>query len=265
MIQKVFLIIFSFPFIASLLLYSNQVFAQEFSLGIANFYNINGDKAEDGDIISFTQDKGYYLSDKNYDPSLFGVVSKTPAISFLPDEGSESAFPIISTGVIQVKVKASNGNINKGDLITSSKTPGVGEKAVISGYVIGSALEVYNSPDANSVGKIPVSLNIHFNNLNKTKSSSISQSLGDVFNLSAIAATEQPSTVFKYFLAGVVALVSFILGFISFGRMASKGVEALGRNPLGGKLIEFGIFLNVLITLIIIASGLVVAFLILRL
>ncbi|KKW33506.1 MAG: hypothetical protein UY78_C0010G0001, partial [Parcubacteria group bacterium GW2011_GWA1_53_13] len=38
------------------------------------------------------------------------------------------------------------------------------------------------------------------------------------------------------------------------------GVEALGRNPLAGRLIEFGVFLNLFLTLGIIAIGIIIAY-----
>jgi F0F1-type ATP synthase membrane subunit c/vacuolar-type H+-ATPase subunit K len=62
-----------------------------------------------------------------------------------------------------------------------------------------------------------------------------------------------------------VVILSFILGFISFGRIANTGVEALGRNPLAGKMIQFGIFLNVLITISIVIAGFALAYFVLRL
>lgn len=231
------------------------VFAQE-SLGIANYYQIAVGEAKDGDIIS-SSDKGYHKANTPYDPGVVGVVTESPAVSFNLED-LENSVPVVSNGTVVVNISTENGPIKKGDLVTTSTKDGIGMKALKSGFVIGTALEDYSDSQP---GTIAVSLNIRFNSSSKTQ---VGQSLSDVFNLSALAATEQPSTVFKYFLAGVVAVLSFLLGFLSFGRVAAKGVEALGRNPLGGKVIELGIFLNVLITILIVASGLVVAFLILR-
>jgi hypothetical protein len=84
-------------------------------------------------------------------------------------------------------------------------------------------------------------------------------------NLTAVATTEEPTVVFKYFLAGMILLLSFVIGFFSFGRIANTGIEALGRNPLAAKIIQLGIMLNVLITVAIIGSGLVMAYFVLRL
>ncbi|HRN96392.1 MAG TPA: hypothetical protein PLD54_03025, partial [Candidatus Levybacteria bacterium] len=77
--------------------------------------------------------------------------------------------------------------------------------------------------------------------------------------------TEEPTTVFKYFLAGLIMVLAFVIGFFSFGRIANTGIEALGRNPLASRMIQLGIMLNVLITVAIIASGLVMAYFVIRL
>ena len=57
------------------------------------------------------------------------------------------------------------------------------------------------------------------------------RNLFDVANLSAIAWTEDPLTVFRYLMAALVIILSFFLGFFVFGKTAARGVEALGRNP----------------------------------
>ncbi|MGI5826506.1 MAG: hypothetical protein ACOX50_03780 [Patescibacteria group bacterium] len=86
----------------------------------------------------------------------------------------------------------------------------------------------------------------------------------DILKLSSLATYEEPRTVFKYVMAALVVVLSFVLGFLSFGRVASRGIEALGRNLLAGKMIQFGIIVNVAITIAIVASGLGVALFILR-
>jgi len=103
-------------------------------------------------------------------------------------------------------------------------------------------------------------LNIHFATLNVK----LGDNLLDIFKLSSLATYEQPMTVFKYFVAALIIFASFFFGFFVFGKVAGKGVEALGRNPLAGKMIEMGIVMNVIITVVIILSGLGLALVILR-
>lgn len=233
--------------------------AQTSSLGIAQFVEIADKSAKDGDIIS-SSSSGNILSKTPYDPLVIGVVSSNPAVAFNL-QPSEGTLPVVNSGTTYVNVSNESGQIKKGDLITTSQTPGVGQKATRSGYVLGSALEDLNTSDPKQVGQIAASLNLHYFNSKTT----VTNQLTDVLKLSALAVTESPSAVFKYVIAAVVVLAGFILGFLSFGRTAAQGLEALGRNPSASRTIHFGIFLNVAITVAIIATGIAIAYLILRL
>lgn len=233
---------------------------QNLSLGIANYVQIEGKSVKNGDIITSTE-KGYVLSSTPYDPLVIGVVSENPAVSLSIEGAGESTYPVVSSGNVEINVTSQNGDIKEGDLITSSSIPGAGMKANKTGYVIGRALSAFTSEDKDAVGKINIALNLHYS----YSSSTTPSTLKDILTLSVFATYESPSAVFKYVVAGFVILLSFILGVVSFGRVANTGVEALGRNPLAGKMIQFGIILNVLITLSIIAAGFGMAYLIIRL
>ena len=78
-----------------------------------------------------------------------------------------------------------------------------------------------------------------------------------------LSPTLTPLASLRYVLASIMAVGAFILGFWYFGRVAKTGVEAIGRNPLAGRTIQLGVILNLLLTGVIMASGLVVAYLIL--
>lgn len=233
--------------------------SQNISLGIANYVPIEGDNVQNGDIIS-SNDKGYFLSKAPYDPLVIGVVSTKPAVSLNLVAEDSSTYPVVTSGNVEVNVTSINGDIKEGDFIASSVVPGAGMKAKQTGYVIGRALEPYINSDPKVVGSINIALNLHYS----YSSDKTANSLKDILSLSILASYESPSAVFKYVVAGVVILLSFILGVVSFGRVANTGVEALGRNPLAGKMIQMGIVLNVLITLAIIVAGFGMAFLIIR-
>lgn len=230
------------------------------TLGVARMVDMNAKDVKDGSIISATEEKGPKLSDMSYDPQVLGVVSRDAAI-ILSNTGSENGIPIISTGQVYVLVSSKYGSIKKGDLITTSTIPGVGVKAVKSGYVIGMALEDYANPNAQQVEKIAIDLDLHYFNAKPT----LAGSLTDIFKLALLPTKEGPTAIFKYIVAAGVALASLVLGFMSFGRTAAKGVEALGRNPSASRMIHLGIIFNISIVFVIAAAGLVVAFLILRL
>lgn len=71
---------------------------------------------------------------------------------------------------------------------------------------------------------------------------------------------ESPSVVFKYVVAAFIIVFCVAIGFLTFSRVASNGIQAIGRNPMAGKMINLGIFLNVALTLGIIGAGIVVAY-----
>jgi F0F1-type ATP synthase membrane subunit c/vacuolar-type H+-ATPase subunit K len=213
---------------------------------------------KDGNILS-TSPQGAILANTPGDPQVLGVVSRDAAI-ILNNSGTDGV-PVISTGTVYVLVSTKEGIIKKGDLITTSTLPGIGVKAVKSGYVLGNALEDYDNPDPKQIDKIAVDLDLHYFNSKPT----LLGSLSDIFKIALLPTKDAPAPIFKYIVAAGVVLASFILAFLSFGRTAAKGVEALGRNPSASKIIHLGIIFNVGIVVVIVLASLTVAFLILRL
>lgn len=193
----------------------------------------------DGDIISFTGGE-YRLSSVSQDSSVFGVVNFNPAIT-IGSRDAGAKLPVVSSGRAAVRVSSINGPINKGDFITTSIIPGIGAKADRFGYVLGVALDNFAETDPEKIGKIPVLVNIRVN------------SPFAVFETS-------PRTTIRYILAFLIAISSMVVGFTYFGKVARTGVEALGRNPLAARLIEFGVFLNLFLTLGIIVVGAIIAY-----
>jgi len=228
------------------------------SLSMSNFVPLIDKGVKDGNIIISTS-KGYGLSRQTYEQNIVGVVAQNSAIVF-SGQTTANSYPIVSTGKTSILVSTINGPIKKGYLITTSSIIGVGMKANKSGYVLGMALSDYSAKKTNQIGVIQVALNIHFATLNIK----LGDNLLDIFKLSSLATYEQPMTVFKYFVAALIIFASFFFGFFVFGKVAGKGVEALGRNPLASKMIELGIVMNVIITVVIILSGLGLALVILR-
>ena len=237
-----------------------MVLAQtDISLGIANYLSVVDQNPQDGDIVSYSP-KGYYISNRPFDAAMVGVVSKNPAVA-IKSEGVGNSQPVIFNGNGFVNVVTVNGPIREGDMITTSNIKGAAMKANRAGYVLGTALGDYTNNNKNQIGQIPVTLNIHYF-FSETK---IQTGLLDFFSLTTLATYEQPTVVFKYFISGIIVLLTCILGFLSFGRIANSGIEALGRNPLAGRKIQLAIIMNVFMTIVIIASGFVVAYFILNL
>lgn len=238
--------------------YASTAHAQLSSVGIANYLQINASKIEDGDIIS-ASDKGYVLSKTPYDSKMVGVVSLNPSVTF-KSEGVKG-YPVINTGTALIKVTDQDGDIKKGDFVTSSTTPGTGMKAGDSGYILGIALKDVKFSRKGDIKQVEVNLNPHFVQFNSTFSSSIL----DIFKIGKIAASEKPSKVLQYIIAAIIMIASLGCGFIIFAKSVNTGLEALGRNPLAGRMIQLGIAFNVALIALIIIVGTGLAYLVIRL
>jgi hypothetical protein len=229
------------------------------NLGVAIPTPVSSD-VQEGDIVcAESQDSAIFIRCADeYSPSIYGVMTLDPAAEFelLPADGQ---FPVITTGRVRVNVNAVNGNLEAGDFITSSSVSGVGMKADINGYVLGTALEPYSPANPDDVGKIEVLVNIHPTIKLGTGSSNLLALLRTGLSFSALDSLGS----LRYLLAVLVVIISFVLGFIYFGRVAKAGVESLGRNPLASRAIQLTVFFNIFLTIVIIAVGLIVAYLIL--
>ena len=256
-----------FPIAASLLMlfsFSTSVLAQagevgSASIGVARVVETKEKNVKDGAIMS-SSPTGIILSKTPYDSQVAGIVARDAAI-LLSTSDNPNNVPLISIGRVYVLVSSKDGSIKKGDLITTSTIPGVGVKAAKSGYVLGTALEDYAEKDTKKSGLIAVDLDLHYFNTKPT----FLGSLTDILKFALLPNKEGPTPIFKYIVAALVVIASFVLAFLSFGRTAAKGVEALGRNPAASKIIHLGIIFNVVIVAVIVLAGLTVAFLILRL
>jgi F0F1-type ATP synthase membrane subunit c/vacuolar-type H+-ATPase subunit K len=229
--------------------------AQENYSGFGMSIQLSERNAPEGSIISGTNE-GYKISNKEYDSGMYGIISKTPAIS-LENSPSAGFTYVIYDGQTRVLISTANGPIKKNDLITSSETPGVGMKAIVNGFVIGTALQDFSGPEN---GMILINVNPHYDN---SFSQGVNRNIFSILSTARQSAYLSPLEALRYVIAGLIALLGFVIGFIYFGRVAQKGVEAVGRNPLAGRTIEFSVLLNVGLTALIIIVGLMIAYLIL--
>ena len=228
-------------------------------IGVARMVEAKSKDFKDGNVVS-SSPGGAVLTTVPYDSQILGVIVRNAGIT-LSSQGVKNGIPVISDGTVYVLVSSQQGTIKSGDQLTSSTIPGVAVKATKSGYVLGSALEDYTISDPKKTGLIAATLNLHYYNSKPT----FVGTLTDILKIAVLPTKDAPAPIFKYIVAALVVLGSLTLGFISFGRTAAKGVEALGRNPSASAVIHLGIIFNVSIVIIIAGAGLLVAFLILRL
>lgn len=256
--------IFNFKFLillitCYLLLITSTGFAdaQVTSTSISTPVQINEEEVENGSLVCTNVD-GFKLCDAIADGSMVGVVSTEP-LGSIEITDLENTYPMITEGIVAVRVSALAGNISANDLVTSSEIPGVAEKAVRNGYVLGTALEEFAPSDSSSQGLILVSLNIH----PAIGISGFRSNLLDTLRSGSAASILEPLASLRYILAVLVVVISFVLGFIYFGRVAREGVNALGRNPLASRSIQISIAMNIILMLLIVLVGLGLGYLIL--
>lgn len=256
LLQEVMRSLIFFLLVFSTLTAAPRAGAQEFMPSISINLPIEGE-VPDGSIISLTQ-QGYTLSKIAYDSAVYGVVVASPA-AYFETVSSGKKYPVTTNGDVGVRVSSQNGNIARGDFVTTSTVPGVGQKADNYGFIVGVALEEYTNTDQNAVGVILVSTNPRFATLTNAKPINLFANLKN-----AVAAPFlTPLTSLRYLLAVLVTAVSFALGFVYFGRIIKRGVEALGRNPMAAPVINVGILYSLAVTVLIIVAGLILAYLIL--
>lgn len=231
--------------------------ASDLSNGTAIGITVVGEKVQDGDIISTTTE-GYKKTSSPYDPQVFGVVSKQPAV-YLSDTTSPNDVPVISMGQARVRVSSVNGNIKRGDYITSSSMPGIGQKATDNGYVLGTADADFSNNDPTKIGTILVTLHPHFAKV----SNDLTRNMAQSFQLGFEAAQQTPLGLVRYVVAGTITLLSFFFGFRFFARSSNRGVEAIGRNPLAKQAILLSVFVNSMVTIAIMFFGVAISYLIL--
>jgi len=234
-----------------------DVFAKT-SVTIATYAPVSGSNVQDGSLVSNTE-TGYVLSAEEYDDKLYGVVVLHASV-VLNQASEPGSFPVANTGDVKVLVSNKNGEIRRGDYITSSTIAGVGMKADHSGHVLGVALDDLVLNDKSGRGNITVSLRSQ----NYVAPTTLITNIQELTKLSTIAAQKQPLNVIRYLLAGGIILGCVMISFLHFGRITASSVQALGRNPLARKSIELGILFNLIMAGLMLGSGLIVAILILR-
>lgn len=235
------------------------VFAQDDSIsaGLAVSIPIADQNVQDGDIISSTP-AGYVLCKTAYDPTIYGIMVAVPAIALESSIPQVGFYPVTTVGKLYVRVSNANGNIKIGDYVTSSTTPGVGQKAITDGFVIGTALENF---DSGTIGKILVSVKPSYTVAVVGGPRGIN--LFANFKSAASSPFLTPLTSMRYILAVLITVLAFFIGFRTYGRIAGSGLEALGRNPLAARVISISIIFNIALAGMIVVAGLAIAYFIL--
>lgn len=198
----------------------------------------------------------YRISSSRSDLKTVGVITENPSISLRRSENPNSYF-VNNSGLSLVKASNSGGKITKGDGLTSSDIPGTAVKANDGEYIVGIALEDFDA----SEGLIRADVRPGY----AQSSSSVSRSLLSIIRTGTQSLYLSPINSLRYVLAAIIGIASFLFGFSIFSKISGSGIQALGRNPLARKTIEFNIIIEFILNIAIIVFGLIIAYFILAL
>lgn len=237
--------------------FSQKVYAQsaQMARGIAVDLLQIEEKTQDGNIIS-NKDGKYVLSREPFDQEIYGVVVPNSTITLT--SSNEQKTLVLRNGEAQVLVSNSNGQIKKGDYITSSNIPGVAQKADKSGFVVGRALQDFQE-EQESIKLIWVLVEPRFAYINNTTKTNLLEALKS----GALSPLLNPVESLRYILAVLIVASTFIIGFSTFGKTSGRTIEALGRNPLAQGSIKAAMIFNIILSFGIMLIGLALAYLIL--
>lgn len=99
---------------------------------------------EPGDVlvVSATRDRAVALANEAYSTAVIGVYSTKPTMIGGFTDDNSGKVPVAIVGIVPVKVSAENGAIRRGDLLTTSSTPGHAMLATeyVPGAILGKAM-----------------------------------------------------------------------------------------------------------------------------
>ncbi len=236
-----------------------QVLAEDLGMarGTATSLQIVTEDAKPGSIVTHKNEE-FTLAKESFDTEIFGVVVESSSLSLIDSTDTRTQL-IMQSGEAQILVSNSNGEIKKGDYITSSSVAGVGQKADKTGFVIGKALADFTPTDPNvpqllwctvEAKMAYVNNNVQTNLLAAIRSGALSPLLNPVESL-------------RYMLAALIVAATFIIGFSTFGKSSGRSIEALGRNPLAQGSIRTAMIFNMILSFGVMLIGLALAYLIL--
>jgi hypothetical protein len=270
---------FALPIFILLFAFSiSCVYAQPvlFNTAVAEYVEVvldEGQEVKDGSIIVFTTE-AYKLASKVADKNMVGVINLNPDIEIVVEAvGDEKFYPLVQSGTVKTLASTKAGEIAIGDYVTSSQDFGVAVKSASNGLpVLGRAMQALKD-DGGTPQLIDVSIDFRGNTdlsifeLKKSEKfiDKLEGSFVEFLNIGTQSATAEPSKAIRYILAILVVVLCIGFGFFLFGRIAIRGLDALGRNPLARNSILTGILINSSLTIAVVFGGLFLAYIIVTL
>ncbi len=243
---------------------SSDVIAQNFAT------DLDPSKIVAGTIVSTMSNKTGYVDLATTDnvDQLLGVVSTIPLVSL---SSNNKKIPVVITGTTTVLVSDLNGNIKSGDKITASPIAGVGMLATSDSQIVGSAQASFEGnkgttrhiTDKN--GKIHT---VHIQRLliqvgvayyTAPGSNFLPPFVQDLAN--SIAG--RPVSLIRIILSTAILTIGLVFAIITAYASTRTTIAALGRNPLGSKVIIKGQYRTLLLAFGVIGGALLATYLLL--
>ncbi len=247
-------IITTLVFLLTALLIGVPVHSQTLDQVATNLELTDSNMAQAGMVVS-TNGSTYEISKKEYDSQMYGVIVDTPALEL--NRPTSTTRSVVNQGQVLVLVTTKNGSIKAGDILTTSKSIGIAQKATHSGHVLGKALADFSSKE---VGLTPVLLNINYSQVSAASDSLTSAGIDQVAKkiTQAFAVGNLPS-IFKYLFAIFLGVTSFFLGLSHFVKINRSAVEAIARNPMAKGHINQQILIGNIVVVTVCGLGLALA------
>lgn len=263
-------------FLVQIVAHAGTVSAQGIQFNIARTIVIDDPSAVDGDIMSLaTKKETLVRSVKTGDERMFGVLIANPVIVYR----TLSTLPVARDGEATVNVTTLGGPIEVGDYITSSPIAGKGQKAEgLAGYMVGVALSNFDGSNASAsadlngkkyaIGRVKINVGIGPASPVITKAAggllgTLRQfATAIMFNIST---SKQAERIIRYILAVLIAIIIIYISYRTFGRNVTKGIEAIGRNPLAKGPIQAMITLNIILLALSCIAGIALSLVIISL
>ncbi|OGN29848.1 MAG: hypothetical protein A3A33_00995 [Candidatus Yanofskybacteria bacterium RIFCSPLOWO2_01_FULL_49_25] len=173
-----------------------------------------------GDIISLnmssTESFSVIRSLGAYDRELLGVVSTKPAIVIgssvrqgdLALQKIPGVVPVALSGRVPVNISFENGDIHRGDYITSSLMPGKGMRATHPGRVVGIALE--DALQSNGTTRVLVFINPHYAGYELDASGMLADFTGAKTTFESSGSTSSFASILDAFKSAILTVAKLI-------------------------------------------------------
>jgi hypothetical protein len=250
--------------------------AQGVQFNIARTITIEDKDAVNGDIVSLSLKKETLIrSTKSFDERMYGVLARDPVMVYR----TLSTLPVAKQGEVLMNVTTLGGPIEVGDYVTSSPIAGKGQHAEgLAGYMVGVAMGNFDGKGATAsadyqgkkypMGMVKVNVGIGPASPIITKASggilgTLKQlATAIVFNIST---SKQAERIIRYILAVLIAVIIIYVSYRTFGANITKGMEAIGRNPLAKGSIQAMITMNIILLVISVLAGVALSLIIISL